>query len=65
MHVPPPPPNYVVHVSMAGGKKVKIPMGAVEVKGKLSLSKSDKSKFYSFELAGQSMEDFSVNDYMR
>ena len=45
MHVPPPPPNQMVHVKMAGGK-VKYSWEPVSVKGVFSISKS-KNQFGS------------------
>ncbi|MGZ3741100.1 MAG: DUF3299 domain-containing protein, partial [Bdellovibrionota bacterium] len=66
IHVPPPPPNYVVHVSMMGDEKTKIPFGAVEVRGVLTLPKYSKDRnFYSFELVADSVRDFNADDYMQ
>lgn len=66
IHVPPPPPNYVVHVSLPEGKKTKIPFGAVEVRGKLTLPRRDKDRqMYSFEMLAYSVDDFDASTYMR
>lgn len=37
MHIPPPPPNQLILVKMAKGKKVKPSFAPVEIKGKLSV----------------------------
>lgn len=38
IHVPPPPPNYVIHVSMAAGLKTRTQTGAVSVHGQLAVT---------------------------
>ncbi|MGZ6469108.1 MAG: DUF3299 domain-containing protein, partial [Bdellovibrionota bacterium] len=67
IHVPPPPPNYIIHVKMAGGKKTKMRFGpvAVEVTGRLGLPKDGDGKYYSYELSAKSVEDFSVDGFVR
>ncbi len=59
VHVPPPPPNYVVHVRMKDGKTAEMSMGPLEVEGVLSLPKKEKDReFYSFELVADAVEKF-------
>jgi hypothetical protein len=66
IHVPPPPPNYVVHVAMTGGQKAKIGFGAIEVIGTLTLPEEEQSRnYYSFELKGEKVKDFDVSNYIR
>lgn len=58
IHVPPPPPNYVIHVKMAPGKNIKVPYGPIEVTGKLVLPKNAKDrKMFSYEMTGESAQD--------
>ena len=60
VHVPPPPPNYVVHVKMKGGQKAQMYYGPIEVEGVLSLPKVAKDReFYSYEMVGESVERFA------
>jgi len=57
--VPPPPPNYIVHVVMKGGKKAQMFMGPIEVEGTLRLPpKSKDREYFSFEMDGESVEKF-------
>lgn len=66
IHVPPPPANYVVHVTMGEGKKTKIPYGAIEVLGKILLPENPKDRqFYSFELHAYSVDNFNADAYMK
>jgi len=59
VHVPPPPPNYILHVIMAKGKKAELPYGPVVVSGKLGFpKKASDRQYYSFELVAQTVEDF-------
>lgn len=59
VHVPPPPPNYIVHVTMAPGKKSKLFFGPVLVNGTLRLPKNPKDReYYSLEMVAKSVENF-------
>ena len=59
VHVPPPPPNYIMHVKMAAGKKAKMYMGPIEVEGILTLPKKSKDRdAFSFEMEGQTVNEF-------
>jgi hypothetical protein len=59
VHVPPPPPNYVLHVKTENGKPVALPYGPVVVEGILSLPKSkEDQKYYAFELTAKTVEDY-------
>jgi hypothetical protein len=58
IHMPPPPPNQIVHVKMGAGKKAKIFFGkAVWVEGKMSLS-TVKSPYgdVAFAMSGTAVE---------
>ena len=58
IHMPPPPPNQIVHVKMGSGKKAKIFFGnAVWVEGKMTLS-TVKSPYgdVAFTMSGTSVE---------
>ena len=58
IHMPPPPPNQIVHVKMGSGKKAKIFFGnAVWVEGKMTLS-TVKSPYgdVAFTMSGISVE---------
>lgn len=58
IHMPPPPPNQIVHVKMGAGKKAKIFFGnAVWVEGKMSLS-TVKSPYgdVAFTMSGTGVE---------
>lgn len=59
VHVPPPPPNYIMHIKMAAGKKAKMFMGPVEVEGTLALPKKAKDRdAFSFEMEAQTVNEF-------
>ena len=64
VHVPPPPPNYIVHVTMPPGKSTRMRFGAVEVHGRLTLPKLEGRKYYSFELLAQSVDSYDPSMYM-
>ncbi len=53
IHVPPPPPNQIIHVKMASGKKAKMSYGPVWLVGKFVISaNSGKRIKTSFEMLG-------------
>ncbi|APJ03497.1 DUF3299 domain-containing protein [Silvanigrella aquatica] len=53
IHVPPPPPNQIIHVKMASGKKAKMSYGPVWLFGKFVISENAGKKIKtSFELLG-------------
>ncbi|MGZ3741108.1 MAG: DUF3299 domain-containing protein, partial [Bdellovibrionota bacterium] len=54
IHVPPPPPNFLVHVALAPGSSSPILFGQVVVRGRLAPPKSDSDKkYFSLEMAAQ------------
>lgn len=59
IHVPPPPPNQIIHVKMASGKKAKMSFGPVWLIGKFIISESANkfTKTY-FEMIGSSTETY-------
>jgi len=53
IHVPPPPPNQIIHVKMASGKKAKMSYGPVWLVGKFVISENAGKKVRtSFEMIG-------------
>lgn len=53
IHVPPPPPNQIIHVRMASGKKAKMSYGPVWLVGKFIISENSGKKIKtSFEMIG-------------
>jgi uncharacterized protein len=53
IHVPPPPPNQIIHVKMASGKKAKMSYGPVWLVGKFVISENSGKKIRtSFEMIG-------------
>jgi hypothetical protein len=59
VHVPPPPPNFVLHVKMPRGKSTRLSFAPLWMKGKLTLpKKSADQKYYSYEMTPVSIEDF-------
>jgi hypothetical protein len=59
IHVPPPPPNYLIHVVMENGKPAEIPGGPVTVFGKLSIvARASSREYYSYELSARKVESF-------
>jgi len=53
IHVPPPPPNQIIHVKMASGKKAKMTYGPVWLTGKFVISENSGKKVKaSFEMIG-------------
>lgn len=61
IHVPPPPPNYVIHVKMAPGKETKVPDGPILVKGKIDLNKrKEDQSLFSYEMIATQVDAFPV-----
>lgn len=59
IHTPPPPPNQMIHVKMAGGRKASMSYGPVWAKGRLRIS--DVIGPYgksSYELLGETTEPY-------
>jgi hypothetical protein len=53
IHVPPPPPNQIIHVIMASGKTAKMSYGPVWLFGKLILTENaGKKVHYSYDMVG-------------
>jgi len=53
IHVPPPPPNQIIHVKMASGKKAKMTYGPIWLEGKFLISENGGKKLKtSFEMIG-------------
>lgn len=61
MHVPTPPPNYIIHVMMPAGVEQKVIGGPVSVEGQLTLVKRQPTSGMSgcYEMTGQSVKRFS------
>ena len=61
IHVPPPPPNQIVHVKMAKGKKVKLTMwDPYWIEGTLRIETVDSPYGeVSYSLEGQKQEDYT------
>jgi hypothetical protein len=59
IHVPPPPANYIIHVNMAPGKKIKIRWNPIVVEGVLQLTENRKERgMYFYEMVAQKVTDF-------
>ncbi|KAB8032294.1 DUF3299 domain-containing protein [Fluviispira multicolorata] len=59
IHVPPPPPNQIVHVKMASGKKAKMSYGPVWLTGKfLIIENIGKKVKASFEILGSQIQPY-------
>jgi hypothetical protein len=59
IHVPPPPPNFILHVTMPRGKSTTLSFLPLWLKGKITLPKDVKDrKFYSYEMTPTEVEDF-------
>jgi len=57
VHVPPPPPNYIVHVRMKPGKNIEVAHVAVTVDGMLSVTKVKGGLFAaSYEMTGDTVK---------
>lgn len=59
IHVPPPPPNQIIHVKMASGRKAKMSYGPVWLTGKIIISEGENkfTKTY-FEMIGSITESY-------
>ena len=63
IHVPPPPPNYVLHVVMPSGKKAQYTMGPMMITGILRLPRKEEDrKYYSLEVDADSAGPFRNTD---
>ncbi|MGZ3694203.1 MAG: DUF3299 domain-containing protein [Bdellovibrionota bacterium] len=49
IHVPPPPPDYILHVIMNEGKSVDVSWKLTEVTGVLKLAKSKDKNYFAYE----------------
>jgi len=59
VHVPPPPPNYIVHVLMPEGKDIRFTYGPILVSGILQQpEKKEDRKYYLLELKGMEVGPF-------
>ena len=59
IHVPPPPANYIIHVNVAPGKKIKYRWNPIVVEGILRLTKDQKERgMYSYEMLAEKVTDF-------
>lgn len=59
IHVPPPPPNQIIHVTMASGKAAKMSYGPVWLFGKLMMSENaGKNIRTSYEMIGLATEPY-------
>ena len=59
IHVPPPPPNQIIHVKMVSGKAAKMSYGPVWLFGKLILSENTGKRIhYSYEMIGLATEPY-------
>lgn len=59
IHVPPPPPNQIIHVKMTAGKVAKMSYGPVWLFGKLNIiEKKDKEVRNSYEMDGLATEPY-------
>lgn len=59
IHVPPPPPNQIIHVKMASGKLAKMSYGPVWLFGKLIIAENAGKKIRnSYEMVGIAAEPY-------
>ncbi|MGZ6469112.1 MAG: DUF3299 domain-containing protein, partial [Bdellovibrionota bacterium] len=58
VHVPAPPPNYVVHVKLAGAKKTKLSWNLVEAVGRLTVATGKDKEMYGYELEANDVHAF-------
>lgn len=59
IHVPPPPPNQVIHVRMAGGARAETSYGPIWIYGRLRLEESSGSYGKSsYFLVGEKVEPY-------
>ncbi|RAP24692.1 hypothetical protein DID73_01025 [Candidatus Marinamargulisbacteria bacterium SCGC AG-343-K17] len=59
IHVPPPPPNQIIHVVMNEKIPVNMDYRGVEIKGILSFSKSEDG-IHGFEMVGQFAKEANI-----
>jgi hypothetical protein len=60
-HVPPPPPNYLIHVKVQDGVAVKYTDRPVLVTGKLNLTKSKENRtMHSYEMEAEKVIDYPM-----
>lgn len=63
IHVPPPPPNYIMHVLMEPGKTTKFQYGAVVVHGKLEIPDNPVDRqYYSYQMTALSVSPYHDSD---
>jgi hypothetical protein len=61
-HVPPPPPNYIIHVKVADGVAVKYNYHPVLVTGKLNLTKGKENRLmHSYEMVAEAVIDYPIS----
>ena len=59
VHVPPPPPNQIVHVRMLGGQRAKIVFTPIWLQGRLRVAESSGPYGKAgFEIAGEATERY-------
>jgi uncharacterized protein len=60
IHVPPPPPNFILHVKMPAGKSAVLSFVPLWLKGQITLPKSTADrKYYSYEMTPDEIEDYN------
>lgn len=57
IHVPPPPPNYVIHVTVKEGSSVEYIPGPVMVHGVVSMA---SSPYYYYDMIADHLESYPV-----
>ena len=65
VHVPPPPPGYIMHVTLPKGKKVVLQSmyNAIRVHGTLSLNtKKEDKDFYAYEFKADLVEKYTDDE---
>jgi hypothetical protein len=65
VHVPPPPPGYIIHVTLPKGKKITLQSmyNAIRVRGTLSLNtKKEDKDFYAYEFKADLVEKYSDDE---
>lgn len=65
VHVPPPPPGYIIHVTLEKGKKIALQSmyNAIRIRGVLSLNtKKDDKTFYAYEMKADLVEKYSDDE---
>jgi uncharacterized protein len=62
IHVPPPPPNFIIHVKMKDGVKVKIGWAPIIVEGVLSLTQNEEdNQNYLYEMVGDRVDTYPID----